>query len=371
MRRNVMVAVGAVILTACGDVEPYSLPQAEAGAVAGARGPTVMTRNVYLGADLDLVLASPASEIPFVAAAVWAEVRATNYPERAGALAAEIAQANPHLVGLQEVALYRVQSPGDAAFGGSEPATVVAYDFLQILMDSLAARGLDYVVASVATNFDVEVPVYTGGSPNPFTDVRITDHDVILARADVALANAQAGVYAARVAIPVGGGPVVEVLRGWTSVDATVGAHTFRFVNTHFEVQGFAPIQAAQAAELIAMLAGSPLPVVLVGDFNSAADRSQTETYASLVAAGYRDVWNRAGAPGYTCCHAKDLRNLHPELDQRLDIIFIRGFADGVLTPGGQARITGDRTGDRTRGGLWPSDHAGVVATLRLSPDAR
>jgi hypothetical protein len=30
------------------------------------------------------------------------------------------------------------------------------------------------------------------------------------------------------------------------------------------------------------------------------------------------------------------------------------------------AEVVGDDPADRTTGGLWPSDHAGVVATLRI-----
>ncbi|MFS4096321.1 hypothetical protein [Streptomyces sp. AF1A] len=32
------------------------------------------------------------------------------------------------------------------------------------------------------------------------------------------------------------------------------------------------------------------------------------------------------------------------------------------------AKVIGDRPGDRTPSGLWPSDHAGVAASLRLGP---
>ena len=93
---------------------------------AGARGLTVMTRNLYLGADLDPLLAeSDPNQIPFLAAHAFQAVLASNFPERAQALAGEIAASRPHLVGLQEVSTYRVQSPGDAAFGGTTPATNV------------------------------------------------------------------------------------------------------------------------------------------------------------------------------------------------------------------------------------------------------
>lgn len=370
MRRTAVLAILAGSMAGCDDL-PIQHPEPPALNVVGARGPTVMTRNVYLGGDIDrIVTASSAAQVPFIAAEVWAQIQATDFPTRAQALADEIAQANPHLVGLQEVALYHRQSPGDALWPVPTPATEVVYDFLQLLLDALAARGLSYHPAAVAYNSDVELPVFTGVPPYFLDDVRFTDRDVILVRSDIAWANPQSGAYAPRVTIPLGGagGHVVEQLRGWTSVDATVGAHAFRFVNTHLEVQAFPSVQAEQADALVAMLAGSPLPIVLVGDFNSAADGSQTPTYASLVAAGYHDVWNRVGAPGYTCCQAKDLLNRHSVLDQRLDIIFMRGFSDAVLRAGAEPRIVGDRSGDRTRTGLWPSDHAGVVATLRLSP---
>jgi hypothetical protein len=330
-----------------------------------------MTRNLFLGADLDplLTIGSP-EQIPFVAAQVWAMVQATNFPARAGALAEEIARTRPHLIGLQEAVLYRNQSPGDAVLGGTVPATDVVYDFVQILLDSLRARGLSYAAVASVTNSDIELPVFTGNSPFPFDDVRFTDREVILARADVTTSTPQGAVFAARIEAPIGGegGPQLTQLRGWAAVDAIVDGRAFRFVSAHLEGQGFAPVQLAQAAELSALLAASPLPVVLVGDFNSAADGSQTATYGNLVAAGFRDVWNRLGAAGYTCCHAEDLSNRHSTLDQRLDIIFIRGFDTPTMTAGGQPRIVGDSPGDRVRAGLWPSDHAGVVAMLRLPP---
>jgi hypothetical protein len=44
----------------------------------------------------------------------------------------------------------------------------------------------------------------------------------------------------------------------------------------------------------------------------------------------------------------------------RIDLILFRGFA-GV----DNMKVFGDLPSDRTPSGLWPSDHAGVVATLR------
>jgi hypothetical protein len=363
---------GTVGLGGCVDTADLAGPFSERWQLAnvslpqpGARGISVLTRNLYLGADINPVLAAPPAQIPIVVAQTWAHIQATNFPSRAGALADEIGRVSPHVVGLQEVALFLVQPNGDAAFGGNTPATQVALDFLTVLLNQLAARGLDYQVVSLIQNADVELPMFTGGSPNPFTDLRFIDRDVILARSDVAIQNAAAGNYAAFVPLPVG-----PALRGWTAVDATVNGTAFRFINTHLEVQSFAPVQAAQAQQLLAMANASPLPVVLVGDLNSAADNSQTPTYATITQAGYDDVWVRAHRmdPGYTCCHAKDLLNPTPTLDQRLDLVLIRGFGPSPAHGAGSyhAEIVGENAADRTASGLWPSDHAGVAAILRV-----
>ena len=372
--RSLLVTSGILTLFACAEGPVDPLTRVEVSSLEGAVGPTVMTRNVFLGADLNpIIQAGTPSQVPFIAAGVWAKIQATNFPARAGALADEIARHSPDLVGLQEAVLYHIQSPGDAAFGGTAPATTVAYDFVQILIDSLAARGQTYAVVSEVTGTVVELPVYTGAAPVPFDDVRFTDREVILARSDVPVWNPQGGVFAARINLPIGGpgGPALSQRRGWAAIDASVDGHTFRFISTHLEVQSVAPIQVMQGAELIAVAGASPLPVVLVGDFNSAADGTQTPTYSNIVDAGYQDVWNRVGEPGYTCCQAEDLLNTTSELDQRLDIIFIGGFRtapQGSL--GASVQIVGDHPVDRLPSGLWPADHAGVVAMLRLTPPA-
>jgi hypothetical protein len=337
----------------------------------GAAGPIVMSRNLYLGADLNpLIGISDPSQIPWVAAQVWAMVHATNFPARAGGLADEIMRARPHVVGLQEAALYRIQSPGDLVLGGTAPATTVVYDFVELLLDSLRVRGLDYTAAMINATTDVEVPVFTGQGPLPFDDVRFTLRDAVLVRGDVAYTNPHGAVYEARLNFELGGsgGPPVSMRRGWAAADVTAAGRSFRFISTHFEVQSFAPIQMGQAAELIGVVHASPLPVVLVGDFNSTPDGSQTPSYGMLTGAGLRDVWGPGQNPGYTCCQAENVLNQLSELDQRLDIVFIRGFDTDGFRADGQARLVGAHTGDRLPGGLWPSDHAGVVAQLRLPP---
>ena len=64
-----------------------------------------------------------------------------------------------------------------------------------------------------------------------------------------------------------------------------------------------------------------------------------------------------------TCCQADDLANEASELNKRIDQIFVKGVA---LHPGGTIRTltVGDKPDDRLSSGLWPSNHAGVVAHL-------
>lgn len=83
----------------------------------------VMTWNTYIGADIGIVLtASTPAEIPALASQAFQELVATNFPERAIALAEEIRVTRPQLIGLQEMTLIRLQSPGDAIIGGTIPA---------------------------------------------------------------------------------------------------------------------------------------------------------------------------------------------------------------------------------------------------------
>ena len=350
------------------------VPEVADGTPTDGPNVTVMTYNVYYGADPAPLLSAPLDQVPFVAAQIWATVQQTDFPARAGALAAVVARRQPHLVGLQEAALYRVQSPGDAAFGGSTPATTVVYDFLALLVDSLAAHGVSYVVAAADSTTDVEVPVLTGvdgqGIPT-FDDVRLTDRDAVLVRADVAFTNAQHGKYQAY--IPVSLGPVqTGVFEGWASVDATVQQRTFRFVSTHLEAQFAAPVQLAQAQELLGLLQPETRPTILVGDFNSdvlgIVPEAATPSYGMITGAGFTDSWVRPPQEmlGATCCQSADLTNPAPALNQRVDFVFTRNLED--LTVAIRHDVLGDRTDDRTAAGLWPSDHAAVVQTFRLPP---
>ncbi|HEY3447824.1 MAG TPA: endonuclease/exonuclease/phosphatase family protein [Myxococcales bacterium] len=360
------IAVLVLVLAACGGSAGQSLGETQAALqglpAQGESGVTVMTRNIYLGTDLaPLLQASSPAELPALVGAALANVQRTNFPLRAVALADEIEATQPHLIGLQEAALVEASVNG---------VPVMRLDYLQILQAQLLERGLSYA-AVVSPQTDLTVPGPEG------LVVHVVDRDVILARADVGIANPEVHNYLARLTIPVGGagGPVVTILRGWAAVDATVGPRTFRFAATHLETTDlpvFAQVQVAQGAELAAALARSRLPLVLVGDFNSAADGTLTPTYGNLVAAGFVDAWDqpRPRGVGFTCCQLPTLDNPVSLLDQRIDIIFLRQGPPAAagyprIVGGVQALEVGNLPSDRIDG-QWPSDHAGVVSTLRL-----
>ena len=169
-------------------------------------------------------------------------------------------------------------------------------------------------------------------------------------------------------------GQAFDYRRGFASVLAEIDGQPVRFANTHLEVQMFEPVQVAQAAELIATFEDETAPVIMVGDFNSAANQDapehqKTASYRMLRNAGYADIWLREphSVGGYTCCQAPDLTNAESELQQRLDLVLVRWGKAGF---GGQTamQVIGEEPGDRIAVApgltLWPSDHAAVAATL-------
>jgi endonuclease/exonuclease/phosphatase (EEP) superfamily protein YafD len=109
--------------------------------------------------------------------------------------------------------------------------------------------------------------------------------------------------------------------------------------------------------ELAGILAATPGKAILVGDLNSLPG---TEAAASVAGVGFTDSWAdvHPKKDGFTCCFPERLAQTEPGLDQRIDYVFVRDLK--ALT----GKIVGARPFDH-RTGLWPSDHAGLVATAK------
>jgi endonuclease/exonuclease/phosphatase family metal-dependent hydrolase len=310
----------------------------------------VMSQNLYIGADLERILEG---ESP---AAVLATAMATDYPGRAEQIAETIGANRPDLVGLQEVTSITVFD--------STGQVLVQTDYLAILLQELAVQGHPYAVSSTVVNADVTLPIDLESG----IFARVVDRDAIIHHTGTTtVANPSATNFSTNFTFDLGGFPV-EFTRGYTGVDATVGAETFRFVNTHLEVEG-APCltpsglvicQDAQAEELIDSLYGERLPIILVGDFNAAPGEA---AYQTIVDRGYADTWS-SQEPGFTCCQSELLNNPTSELDRRIDHLFVRRRAAKVLAA--QVMVLGDEADSRTAEGLWSSDHGAPFARLTL-----
>lgn len=350
----------------------YALPAPQ------AHGLRVQTYNLYLGTNLWPIMAATTPEEALAGAAMaYAELQQTDFRARAGAIAAQIAKVRPDVIGLQEAVEWSLSAP--YVPGGPPTAPfVVQYDFVQLVLDSLGARGLQYANASSEWTTDVAAPVptaFTDGYPTAFALVRFHDRDAILVRAGVQYADPQSGVYTAYVPLPqLGAG--VGLYRGWCSVRVTRDSRTFRFVNTHPEAES-AEIDYLQIQELAGLLASETDPVVWVGDFNADAV-TQVPAYQLAIAAGFTDLWSAAHPrdPGLSNgpndgVGALDANGvLVPyssiQVDKRIDLILVRN-------PLGQpaavhAAMFGNQLSDRTPGGLWPSDHFTVAAVFEM-PD--
>jgi endonuclease/exonuclease/phosphatase family metal-dependent hydrolase len=214
-------------------------------------------------------------------------------------------------------------------------------------------------------------PVLEGGKFS--CGVTLEDRDAILVNEDtpgLTWSNPRSGRYATQQILESPVGPL-SFDRGWASIDARLRRQPFRFVDTHLETEDFPAVQQAQAAEFLAG-PGKGGTIVATGDFNSAADGSTTTSYAQLTAPGkFRDAWDEGQlGVGWTCCQQSNTPPLAPgalnnsvsTLETRIDLILSRGAA---RSSGGQAEVVGNAP-FQAEPPLWPSDHAGVVAGIRL-----
>jgi hypothetical protein len=311
---------------------------------------SVMTRNMDLGSDYEPALAAtdPQSFVHGVTT-IYNEIVASNIPERAAGVAREIQETMPTVVSLQEVSLVQ-----RLVWNGTRWSLLDQIDQLAALRTALAHLGLSYLLATEVYELDVTAPSDAGYF------VRVRDSEAILVRSDLpanilTASNPQTGNYIHLLSFQTPVGPVTAIA-GWASIDITAMGSTVRVIDTHLESRS-ASIAAAQANELLIGPAVTNLALVVAGDLNSGPGTT-TGAY-DVIAAAMTDTWSatKPNDPGLTLpLHGEDFFPYETSPDRRIDLIFTRG-----LRPVTDILIG---TNDLTPSGLYPSDHAGVVARL-------
>jgi endonuclease/exonuclease/phosphatase family metal-dependent hydrolase len=289
-------------------------------------------------------------------------------------MARVIAEKHPDLVALHEASMLRTGPPNAPP---PPSASTIEMDLIRSLLRELEKLGAPYdlmyigpaqfVIESTRTNLDAEAP-----STLPF-NVRITDRDAIIARTDnddIQMTALEVHDFSDVQTIPTPVGSII-IPSGWIQLDATIRGRPFRFVSVHLDPGPCIDIQWLQAKELLTNTCWTNLPIVFGGDFNAppvnVPENTHYKVYQELTQ-GFTDAWKKDDDPGFTCCQDSDLRNPDSKLIYRIDLVLYRAGADWDFDVE-NIELVGDKQADKTQpSGLWPSDHAGVVATLAFTP---
>src|SRR3954453_3608851 len=219
--RSLRLLSAVLLAVGCSDSPPEANPAISADELgSGAGKVAVVTRNLYVGTDVDAVIVAlrtkdAGDDLPALMQAIET-LGKTNFPARAAAIADEIAAARPHAVGLQEVSKIDLVLP---------PLGVdIHQDFLPTLLAELRKRGLqEYEVAAQVKNIEA----------TPFPGVSLVDFDVLLVdkrRVKVRAISAQN--FTANIGDVA---PGVSLKRGWVSAAVTIRGTELTLVSTHLE----------------------------------------------------------------------------------------------------------------------------------------
>jgi len=359
---------------------------------------TVMSRNIYLGADVGRAL-ELIPNLPAAAQYMWDQVKQTDFSKRAKILATEIKQSSPDVIGLQEATIWYCKK-----YPWSKKVEV--FNFTEQLLDALDGR---YELASkdgiraLNPGFSINpIPFLTKvNDEQTFKEVfgsssaacGFETGDALLVKKSDNLEVIEVGnsEYEASYSIVP---TIMTIYRGYSWADIKVKGVPTRFVTTHLESlwdDNKVPNSAKQAMQLVNDLSNTKMPVIVMGDFNSdprdprskdqpnpgeqpiqsqacQANAITCNAYLIMSQAGYKDAgpdsldpknytWGMnallTGADTKRLVAAKSMGNEYGFTD-RLDYIFSKNGTESVAS-----EIIGAQ-------GEYGSDHAGVVATIAL-----
>jgi endonuclease/exonuclease/phosphatase family metal-dependent hydrolase len=359
---------------------------------------TVMSRNIYLGADVGVAL-ELIPNMPAAAQFMWDQVNKNDFSKRSLALAAEIQTYKPDVIGLQEATIWYCKK-------NAWSKKVEVFNFTDQLLEAL---GGNYVLASK----DGKTAFNPGYSINPIpflTMVKDPTRFQKLFGQDKAACGFQIGDALAikkelsTQVINVGNTEyeasysivptLMTIYRGYTWADIAIENIPVRFISTHLESiwdENKVPNAAKQATQLVEDVRETNMPLVVIGDFNSdprdprpanaanpglqptsseecPAGSSKCNAYRLMKEAGFNDAGPDASDPTtYTWGMNALLTGPEPDrlksaqgmgneygFTDRLDYIFTKNGVD-VST----SQIIGFKA-------PYATDHAGVFAEFTI-----
>lgn len=365
----------------------------------GKTSTTVMSRNIYLGADVGRAL-ELIPNLPAAAQYMWNQMKKTDFRARAKILANEIEQNQPDVIGVQEATSWQCQK-------NLWSKKVRVYDFISILINELSG---EYVVAefenSKAYNpgFSISpIPYLTKvNDPEVFSRIFAQDFascgfetgDALLIKKELLpkILNVGNSEYEVTYSIVP---KIMTIYRGYSWADIKINGIPTRFITTHLESlwdDNKIPNSAKQAEQLIADTKNTKMPLIVLGDFNSdprdprsklsanpgeqpieskncPKEISICSAYKLMINGGFIDAgpdsldpknftWGmNAELTGADKNREEAARKMGNKLgfSDRLDYIF---FKNNVIAKSAQVIGTNPPYG---------SDHAGVVAKLEIS----
>ena len=359
---------------------------------------TVMSRNIYLGADVGVAL-ELIPDMPAAAQFMWDQVNKNDFSKRSIALAAEIKEYKPDVIGLQEATIWYCKK-------NAWSKKVEVFNFTDQLLEAL---GGDYLLASK----DGKRAFNPGYSINPIpflTMVKDPTRFQKLFGQDKAACGFQIGdalaikKSLADQVIRVGNTEyedsysivptLMTIYRGYTWADINIANIPVRFVSTHLESiwdENKVPNAAKQATQLISDLKDTNMPLVVIGDFNAdprdprsssaanpglqptaseecPAGDSKCNAFRLMVEAGFNDAGPDASEPTtYTWGMNALLTGPDPDrLKSAQGMGNEYGFTDRldyIFTKNGVAVTTSQIIGYKAP---YATDHAGVFAEFTI-----
>lgn len=381
---------------------------------------TVMSRNLYLGADVGVAL-ELIPNFPAAAQFMWDQVKATDFNQRVIKLAGEAASEKPDLIGIQEATTWYCKKN----FWDKQ---VAVFDFLDQFVKATKSTGVSYQLAESGgvSAFNpgysiAAIPYLTKVTdPDIFPAIFGSDTaacgftigDALLVRSDRASQIKQVGnteydqTYSI---VPT----LMTIYRGYTWVDYQVADTVVRVVTTHLESiwdENKIPNSAIQSQQLVKDLAQIKMPLIVMGDFNAdyrdprpkdapnpgeqpvvseacpTPGAAACNAFQTMIDAGYENASpNAKDAKFFTWGAGALLNGPDPKREvvaksygnqfgftDRLDYIFTKNvYANSSSKIIGNIYPDGTSIWDCGNEKCFASDHAGVVATVELPRGAK